>query len=337
MQINKGKWFPILGHVFRIGVAFAVITYFWLSGYFDFKSIGNALERVDLLFLSLVSLLVCILIAVERWHILLQVISVDCGRGLATRLTFIGTFFSVALPGTLGGDAVKAYYLARGKDNKTELVTTVILDRMIGLYTMIAVAAISSVFVLVVNILIEQQSWWSLGLRALAIFLVGLFCITTLVIFFLLSNRLNKTCLMQFFLTKGPFHKTINKLYRAIYHYRSRMDSIRRALFFSLLSQFFGYLSIYVLAIALVIEELDFVHYLFVLPVCFVINAIPLAPGGLGVGEAGFGKVFNLFGSAQGIELAILYHIIFFLIALGIGGIIYMLSGKVLKQATCKE
>jgi uncharacterized protein (TIRG00374 family) len=333
VQINKEKWFPILGHVFRIGIAIAIITYFWFSGYFDFKSIGNALEKVDLLFLSFVFLLVCILIAVERWHILLQAIEVDCDRGLATRLTFIGTFFSVALPGTLGGDAVKAYYLARGRDNKTALVTTVILDRVIGLYTMIAVAAIASVFVLGVNLLIEKQSWWSPGLSALAVFLIVLFCIASLAGFFLLSSRFNKTRLMQFFLTKGPFHKVINKVYQAIYHYRSRMAFIRRALFFSLISQFFGYLSIYVLAIALVIEELEFVHYLFVLPVCFVINAIPLAPGGLGVGEAGFGKVFNLFGSAQGIELAILYHLVFFFIALGIGGIIYMLSGKALKQA----
>ena len=62
------------------------------------------------------------------------------------------------------------------------------------------------------------------------------------------------------------------------------------------------------------------------IPVCFLINAIPLAPGGLGVGEAGFRTIFLLFGSEEGAELSILFHVIFFMLALGLGGLVYLLS-----------
>ena len=60
--------------------------------------------------------------------------------------------------------------------------------------------------------------------------------------------------------------------------------------------------------------------------VCLQSCHIPLAPGGLGVGEAGFQGIFLLFGSHQGAEAAILFHAIFFILAIGVGGLIYLVS-----------
>ena len=60
--------------------------------------------------------------------------------------------------------------------------------------------------------------------------------------------------------------------------------------------------------------------------VCLQSCHIPLAPGGLGVGEAGFQGIFLLFGSHQGAEAAILFHAIFFILAIGVGGLIYIVS-----------
>jgi uncharacterized membrane protein YbhN (UPF0104 family) len=59
-----------------------------------------------------------------------------------------------------------------------------------------------------------------------------------------------------------------------------------------------------------------------------LINAIPAAPGGLGVGEIGFGAVFALFGSGKGVELAVLYHAVSIALALGVGGAIYFLHSR---------
>ena len=66
--------------------------------------------------------------------------------------------------------------------------------------------------------------------------------------------------------------------------------------------------------------------YLIVFPVGLLINAIPLAPGGLGIGEYGFQCIFLLFGSDMGAELGILFHAVIFILSIGLGGLVYMFS-----------
>ncbi|MFN0136936.1 MAG: lysylphosphatidylglycerol synthase transmembrane domain-containing protein [Phycisphaerae bacterium] len=58
----------------------------------------------------------------------------------ATKLTFAGNFFNFALPGTTGGDLFKAYYVTKYTHHKTEAVTTIFLDRVIGLLGLMIIA-----------------------------------------------------------------------------------------------------------------------------------------------------------------------------------------------------
>ena len=51
----------------------------------------------------------------------------------AIKLSYAGNFFNFALPGTVGGDVIKAYYVTRFTHHKTEAVTTIFLDRVVGL------------------------------------------------------------------------------------------------------------------------------------------------------------------------------------------------------------
>lgn len=328
---SKSIW-PVLGHITRFGVAFSLIGYFWYTGKFDISSVVIAMEQPNLLISSFFLLLISMFIAVERWYALLEATGVKCSKSLAIRLTFIGTFFSVALPGALGGDVVKAYYLARGRERKTALIMTVFFDRLLGLYTMILVAASASIVVIGVNTFGEPEVWWSPTLKGLAIFLIVAFIVFTIAIALLLSPYVERISLVRVLLKKLQSYQFFNNIYESLRAYRGKKLYVGKALLFSLISQFFGYCSLYLLALSLKIQALNFFHYLFVLPVCFFINAIPLAPGGLGVGEVGFGKIFGLFGSDQGVALAVLYHIVYFLIALGIGGVVYLFSGKQLKE-----
>ncbi len=67
------------------------------------------------------------------------------GMGLSAReallLTFAGNFFNFALPGTTGGDVYKAYHVSRRAPRRTEAVTVVILDRVMGLVSFVLLAA----------------------------------------------------------------------------------------------------------------------------------------------------------------------------------------------------
>lgn len=51
----------------------------------------------------------------------------------SVKLSFAGNFLNFVAVGTTGGDVVKAYYISLHTDRKTEAVTTVFLDRVVGL------------------------------------------------------------------------------------------------------------------------------------------------------------------------------------------------------------
>jgi uncharacterized membrane protein YbhN (UPF0104 family) len=83
-------------------------------------------------------------VALQIWRliIMLQVQGVPLSYWTSTKLTFAGNFFNFALPGTTGGDLIKAYYLTLYTPLKTEAVTTVFLDRAIGLLGLVILAAL---------------------------------------------------------------------------------------------------------------------------------------------------------------------------------------------------
>lgn len=74
-----------------------------------------------------------------RW--LLAVHGVSLSVWQAIKVTFAGNFIIGALPvGTPGGDAAKAYYVARETPHKHEAVMTVFVDRVIGVISLVGLA-----------------------------------------------------------------------------------------------------------------------------------------------------------------------------------------------------
>jgi len=59
------------------------------------------------------------------------------------RLSFVGTFFNLVIPGAVGGDLVKAAYLARMNLPRTQAIATLLIDRVVGLVGLFYLAAIA--------------------------------------------------------------------------------------------------------------------------------------------------------------------------------------------------
>ena len=74
-----------------------------------------------------------LLFGVVRWRIVLAAQGLHLPLGRATRISFVAQFFNSFLLGSTGGDLIKAYYAARETHHKkTEAVTTVFVDRLVG-------------------------------------------------------------------------------------------------------------------------------------------------------------------------------------------------------------
>ncbi|HEX8523239.1 MAG TPA: lysylphosphatidylglycerol synthase transmembrane domain-containing protein [Tepidisphaeraceae bacterium] len=73
-----------------------------------------------------------------RWHELLKIVEINMGAGKAFVVTMVGAFYNTFMPGSTGGDVLKAYYAAKlAPDKRTRAVVSVIVDRAIGLLALI--------------------------------------------------------------------------------------------------------------------------------------------------------------------------------------------------------
>ena len=86
---------------------------------------------------------IAIFAGVVRWRIVLEASGLHLALGRATSISFVAQFFNSFLLGSTGGDLIKAYYAARETHHKkTEAVTTVFVDRSVGLWSMLLFASL---------------------------------------------------------------------------------------------------------------------------------------------------------------------------------------------------
>jgi uncharacterized protein (TIRG00374 family) len=83
-------------------------------------------------------------LCIYRWQMLLKVQGIELSFWDLTRLTMIGVFWNVVVPGAVGGDLLKMAYLTKqAPDKKTEGVLSIMVDRIVGLLGLFVVASVS--------------------------------------------------------------------------------------------------------------------------------------------------------------------------------------------------
>jgi uncharacterized protein (TIRG00374 family) len=95
------------------------------------------------LILSLVLMGATIFAGVIRWQVVLKVHGLNMPLLRTTQISLIAHFFNSFLLGSVGGDVLKAYYVARETHHKkTEAVVTVLVDRIIGMFSLLVFACV---------------------------------------------------------------------------------------------------------------------------------------------------------------------------------------------------
>jgi uncharacterized membrane protein YbhN (UPF0104 family) len=112
-----------------------------------------------------------------RWWILMRCRGLDAPWSRTLRLVYIGAFSNFFLPGTEGGDLVKAWGVARGSERRIEAVMSVVFDRITGLAGLVILAAGVGIFA-AESETARDIGWWTAG----AIMLVGLGAIFAFVV-----------------------------------------------------------------------------------------------------------------------------------------------------------
>src|SRR5262249_35176643 len=82
-----------------------------------------------------------------RWYLLVRVIDARFTLRAAVLLGLIGSVFNLVIPGAVGGDLIKAAYLARMHVKKTQAIASMVIDRIIGLLGLFTLASIAGALV----------------------------------------------------------------------------------------------------------------------------------------------------------------------------------------------
>lgn len=250
-------------------------------------------------------LLVGAVIAVRRWQGLLRVAGCVTSYANAFRLSFLGLFFNLVVPGLTGGDVVKAVMVVREHpERRADALMSVIVDRGLGLLVLIFLAVC--------------VTWWPGSHFAevrLAVLLTFLGILFALWVF--LAPWPRRILKIERILARLPQKERVAKLDAALRLYGSHPGELTFAVVLSILNHGAIALSLFWLGRAFGDTQLDYPEYLGVAAIANTISSIPIAPGGWGVGEAAYASLFHMLGAPATLGIAV--SVTFRLLSMGMG------------------
>lgn len=282
----------ILIQILKFVFAFGLIGLLIYHGQLDLSLLKELLApQYSILLLALAG--VSIVILNYRWLLLMQERGLDTNFQKSFPVYLIGIFFNYALPGSVGGDVVKAYYVAQDfRPRRADAVATVLVDRILGLYSMLII----SLAVILANLgfVMSEPKLVAVSLTVGAFFLLVtlFFCVA-------LSRWLRDLVGFETFLEKMPLGDKLNKAYLLIHAYRDHLGVLYKSLLLSVVSQVVTIIFMYVVGQAIGEGHIGWSTYFFAVPIGFIASAIPLAPAGIGVGQMAFLFLFQVFSGEQ--------------------------------------
>lgn len=281
----------------------------------DLHQVGQLFREMDWwVFLgALLFIVLGTLVRSFRWGTLVWALGIEASWLRLTGLFFVGTFYNLFLPTGMGGDAVKIYELSRDDGEVGSAISSVLVDRFLGLFVLFALA----LFVLAFSSELVRPDVRVLIVVGFFVCLIGVVLLLQRTWIETWGRRLGIDRLL------GRF-KTLRDLYDSIHLYS--MGTLLRATLASIVWNLILILCYYLLASAVDIELPMGYFFLFV-PVISVLLLVP-SVGGLGVREGATVLLFSQAGvpESQALALALAYDVILLVTAL-IGASIYIFQG----------
>ncbi len=255
-------------------------------------------------------------LVVTRWWRLLSVAGCPTSWFNAFRLTFLGMFFNLVVPGLTGGDLVKGVVVA--KENPTrraDALVSVVVDRLLGLTVLAALAMVVILFVGGAFTELRAPLLLLLGVAAVAIFLYA-------------NKKLRKTLGLSALVDRLPFGEKLRSLDRAGLLYLAHPFEVGVAVVLSLANHVLIVLGVFMLGRAFGVQVVNLTDYLVLTPVANIVSALPVAPGGWGLGEYAYKFLFEMIGAsgAMGVAVSVTFRLCQLVFGL-IGGAFLLLPG----------
>ncbi len=283
------------------------------------NAVRDAARNWPALLAGLACFMGCMLLCTVRWHVLLRAQGLPLPFGRTFVLHFIGHFFNSFLFGVTGGDLVKAYFAAREtRHKKAEAVSTILIDRVIGLLALIALVVV--VMIARLPFFLAQRET-----RAALAFFFAMFVGAAVGIFLVFRQDLfARWPLLARLRDTTSVGAVLGRMYRAFQIVLTHPSTLWMTLGLSLANHLALVATAAMLGRAMDLQ-LRFLDYLTILPLVNAVAAVPLTPGGLGTREAAAKILFGVVGvpASRAVLLSLLMYGMVLFWSL-VGGLIYM-------------
>ena len=298
----------------------SILVYLVQSGRLNFEKLMLFKDAPEILALMVgVLVLVVVPMATFRWWLLLRAIGVQVKPKQTFILTWIGNFFNTTLPGAITGDVVKGYYVikAQQEEGRTRAFMTLLIDRIVGLFGLIVMAFLA--LVLNLELILSQERLHSLAWMITILF-GGTVLFYAITVFPFKEGCDPFIRLFQLL----PAKKISLKVYSAFKSFQYQKYTLLLTLLLAIGIHTLIALLFFQVAHLMGLKEMELATQFFLMPIGLITVAIPLAPGGIGIGHAAFESLYQLAGFSGGADIFNL----FIIVQLGVyllGGIPYFL------------
>ncbi|QDT64269.1 hypothetical protein V22_15010 [Calycomorphotria hydatis] len=232
-------------------------------------------------------------LTILRWYLLVLSSQLPLKIFEAFRIGFLSYLLNFIGAGGVGGDLFKAYAIA--KDNsqrRTIAVSTVLVDRLIGLYALVVVASLSIFF------FVTDTSDTSVNAIRYAVYAIAIGGGIFALVLFLLP--LSAICSWQ---TKCENLPKVGGLLRrgfvTLILYLERPRTMAMMLVISICSHCSFAFAAYCIAAAFFPAHPDLVEMMVITPLAMVFAALPISPGGMGTLEVALTTLYTSIPNAR--------------------------------------
>lgn len=220
-----------------------------------------------------------------KWNLLIKVRNIFVKFWRLFWINSIGSFLGLFLPSSLGTDVVRGYYLMKNNSEKAVSISSVFVDRVLGVFSLLIMGLIA--------VFLSEDVLAKYNLREIVVIL---FALSTISIYIFQRNEVNG--FLQKINEKFKFKKiseNILKLHTSILEYKKYPKVVTISFVITILVQITRVLTYYVIALAFNVE-VSIVYFFLFVPLIMIVMMIPITIGGFGLREGTFVAFFTLVG-----------------------------------------
>ena len=323
--------------IIRIFVALLAVSLIVFLGDWNGEELKSAFAKLNILWLAAAVgfFLLANIVIGFRWNILLRAQHIDIPLSACMRVHFLGLFYNNIMISSFGGDLLRAWYITKFTHKRLEAAFSVLVDRMVGLGTLVLMAICFYVLVPVeddsgkldfsfdldIGAKLFQFRWVLTGLAILiAAGITGVFAHP--------HSRKKMHMLAATAMT------AIKRVFVAIGLYCTKPGTMLSAAGLTFIAQSLPILGFILIGRSMGLD-VPIKYYFVFFPVSWVLAALPISPAGAGVLEGGIVFLFTRIPGVtaeQALVLALCQRVLF--LAGSLPGIIIHLSGTHLPKKT---